>query len=451
MVNHRIEAGFIQNHTLLLVDDEEKILASLSRLLEEEPDLTVLTCSSASEGLKVLEHQKVDLVISDMRMPGMDGATFLTLAAKSWPDTARILLTGFADIKSTIQAINEGGISRYIAKPWNDDDFLRRVREVLEVKQLREYNQHLLRIKEDQRQKLEELTSKQETIIKSRTAELEQTASQLDLAYQELQESYFQSVPLLANLIELHERHKKNHAKRVADITRIIAKEMQVSDRDLREYYVGAMLHDIGKIGIDQSILGKSSIEMTAIELKRYQQHTLLGESALLSFDPLREAAQIVRCHHERFDGKGFPNKLSGDAIPLGARIVAVANDYDNLQLPTNMLGKALSELQAHEYIIQEAGKRYDPEIVRLFDRAIDRVRQLMTRDKEMVLTLDKVQPGMVLSQNLINHHGLVMLASGHTITEAHIKKLVQFEAAFDTRLKIAIKYSGNDNRNHGS
>lgn len=438
-------SSFSHLQTVLLVDDEEKILASLTRLLEEEPDLKVLSCTSAVEALELLQHQPVDLIISDMRMPGMDGATFLSKAAQSWPDTGRILLTGFADVTSTIQAINEGRISHYISKPWDDDDVLKRIRQVLEVKRLREHNKQLLAIKEEQRQKLQQLTEQQEAIIKSRTSELEQTASQLDLAYQELQESYYQSVPLLGNLIELHERHKKNHAKRVADITRIIAKEMGATDRDQRQYYIGALLHDIGKIGIEQSILAKSTSDMTPVELKRYQQHTLLGESALLSLDPLREAAQIVRGHHERFDGKGFPGKLAGDAIPLGARIVALANDYDNLQLPNSFLGKPLTDFQARDYIMQESGKRYDPYIVGLFDQVFDRVRQLLSKSKEVVLSLDKVRPGMTLSQDLVNHHGMVMLAAGRALTEGHIKKLMQFESAFDTRLKIAVRYSASD------
>ena len=439
MADH--ETQFSRQYRLLLVDDEPHILTSLSRLLEEEPDLEVFTETSPVQALQLLEIQPVDLVISDMRMPVMDGATFLTKLTESWPDTARILLTGFSDMESTIRAINEGKVSHYITKPWEEEDLLKRIREALEVKHLREHNQHLLKVSEARRKKLEQLTNQQESIIKSRTSELEQTASQLDLAYQELQESYFQSVPLLGHLIDMHERHKKNHAKRVADITRILATNMGASDHELRQYYIGALLHDIGKIGIEQVVLGKSSAEMNNNELKRYRQHTILGESALLSFDPMREAAQIVRCHHERYDGKGFPGKLIGEAIPLGARVVAIANDYDNLLLPNNFLGHALSEHQAHEFIMGEAGKRYDPILVDLFDRCVDQVRELMQGDKQVLLSLDKVTPGMVLSQDLINHHGIVMLAAGRVLTEAHIKKLQQFEVAFDTLLKIPVKF----------
>lgn len=426
--------------TLLVVDDEENILSSLVRLFSDEDGFDVIAKSSATDALAILEDRPVDIIISDMRMPIMDGATFLAQAAQRWPDTARMLLTGFSDMDSTVRAINEGHISHYISKPWDDDDLVDKVKNALELKRLREQNKVLLQIKEQQRAELQALTENQEAIIRSRTEELQQTASQLDVAYQELQESYYQSIPLLSNLVEMNERHKKNHAARVANIAKIIGEEMQLPDREMRQLFIGALLHDIGKLGLEQSIRGKSTDSMSPLERKRYQQHAILGESALLSFDPLRDAAQIVRSHHERFDGKGFPGKLSGSDIPLGARIVAVANDYDNILLPNNFLGKNLNDMQAHEFIIQESGKRYDPQVVSAFDAVIDKVRLLLAKDREALLPLDKIEPGMTLSQDLINQHGMVMLVAGRVLTEAHIKKLQQFERAFDTKLMISIK-----------
>ena len=426
--------------TLLVVDDEENILSSLVRLFSDEDGFDVIAKSSATDALAILEDRPVDIIISDMRMPIMDGATFLAQAAQRWPDTARMLLTGFSDMDSTVRAINEGHISHYISKPWDDDDLVDKVKNALELKRLREQNKVLLQIKEQQRAELQALTENQEAIIRSRTEELQQTASQLDVAYQELQESYYQSIPLLSNLVEMNERHKKNHAARVANIAKIIGEEMQLPDREMRQLFIGALLHDIGKLGLEQSIRGKSTDNMSPLERKRYQQHAILGESALLSFDPLRDAAQIVRSHHERFDGKGFPGKLSGSDIPLGARIVAVANDYDNILLPNNFLGKNLNDMQAHEFIIQESGKRYDPQVVSAFDAVIDKVRLLLAKDREALLPLDKIEPGMTLSQDLINQHGMVMLVAGRVLTEAHIKKLQQFERAFDTKLMISIK-----------
>ncbi|RLT96923.1 HD domain-containing phosphohydrolase [Ketobacter sp.] len=424
---------------ILIVDDEPHILSSLERLFEEE-DFDVSTAANADAALVILEEAAMDVIVSDMRMPGMDGAALLACCADRWPDMARILLTGYADIESTIRAINDGRISHYASKPWDDEQLVSKVREALEVKRLREHNRQLVEIKEQQRAELQRLTENQESIIQNRTAELEQTAQQLDMAYQELQESYYQSVPLLSHLIEMNERHKKNHSTRVANIAKLIGETMGLPDRDLRQIFVGALLHDIGKLGLEQSIRAKAPDSFTQLEIKRYRQHSILGESALLSFDPMREAAAIVRHHHERFDGKGFPDHLSGSDIPLGARIVAVANDYDNLLLPTNFLGKALADAQAHEFIKQEAGKRYDPEVVTAFDHTIDAVRQLLANDKEVVLTLDKLEPGMVLSQDLINQHGMVMLVAGRTLSEAHISKLKQFETSFNTKLNVSIK-----------
>ena len=116
------------------------------------------------------------------------------------------------------------------------------------------------------------------------------------------------------------------------------------------------------------------------------------------------------------------------------------SNDYDNILLPNNFLGKNLNDMQAHEFIIQESGKRYDPQVVSAFDTVIDKVRLLLAKDREALLPLDKIEPGMTLSQDLINQHGMVMLVAGRVLTEAHIKKLQQFERAFDTKLMISIK-----------
>ena len=438
MVEHHTDTQ--DDALILVVDDEPKILSSLERLLDDIDEFSVITCPSASDALDTLDKQSVDLIISDMRMPGMDGATFLALAAQRCPESPRILLTGYADMESTIRAINEGRISQYVSKPWNDEKLVQIINDALELKRLRQQNKRLLQIKEQQRLELQQLTENQESIIQRRTAELEQTAQQLDLAYQELQESYYQSIPLISHLIEMNERFKRKHSTRVATIAKLIGEKMGLEDNKLRQLFVGALLHDIGKLGLEQSIRGKAPTEFTQLETKRYRQHALLGESALLSFDPLREAAAIVRCHHERFDGKGFPGKLVGAAIPLGARIVAIANDYDNLLLPANFLGKPLNELQAHEFIIQESGKRYDPSVVAVFDSVIDEVRLLLANDKEVALPLDKVEPGMVLSQDLVNQHGMVMLVAGCSLSEAHINKLKKFEVAFNSKLTISIK-----------
>ena len=435
------ESDAIPMYQLLLVDDEVHILSSLSRLFEDEDDIMVTTCECAKDGLKHLEEEECDLVISDMKMPEMDGAAFLSEVARRWPSTDRMLLTGFADITSAIKAINDGQISQYMSKPWDDDDLLKRVRKLLDVRHLKEKNRQLTKIKDRQHEQLQKLTRDQERIIKSRTEELEQTANQLDMAYEELKESYFQCIPLLASLVDLNEKNKKGHAKRVAAITDLISAQMKLSTADQRLFHISALVHDIGKIGIDQEIQRKSVDKMSRGELIIYKQHTLLGESALMAFDPIQQAALIVRSHHERYDGRGFPNKLTGELIPLGARIIAVANDYDNLLLPNNFMGEAMSDQQAYQVIIKESGKRYDPEVVTAFDYVYDSILAIHAKDMQITLPVNQLKPGMQLCNDLINHHGIVMLAAGRTLTEGLIEKLAQFEAAFDTKLQVPVKH----------
>lgn len=428
-------------YRLLLVDDEVHILSSLTRLFEDEDDIRVASVDNAPAALELLAKEKFDLVISDMKMPDMDGATFLTEVAKRWPSTDRILLTGFSDVNSAIKAINDGKISQYIAKPWEDEDLIKRIRSILESRNLKEKNRQLTKIKDFQHKQLQELTQQQERIIKSRTEELQQTADQLDMAYEELKESYFQCIPLLASLVDLNEKNKKGHAKRVAAITDLISAQMKLSTADQRLFHISALVHDIGKIGIDQDIQRKSIDKMSRGELIIYKQHTLLGESALMAFDPIQQAAHIVRSHHERYDGQGFPNKLTGELIPLGARIIAVANDYDNLLLPNNFTGAAMPDQQAYQIIIKESGKRYDPEVVTAFDYVYDKILAIHAKNMQITLPVNQLKPGMVLCNDLINHHGIVMLAAGRTLTESLIEKLSQFEEAFETKLQVPVKH----------
>lgn len=244
---------------------------------------------------------------------------------------------------------------------------------------------------------------------------------------------------MLAALVDLNEKAKKGHAKRVAEISDLISVQMGLSLSEQRLIHVSALVHDIGKIGLDQRTQRKSVLEMTRGELLLYKQHPLLGESALLAFEPIQEAAHIVRGHHERYDGGGFPDKLSGESIPLGARIVAVANDYDNLLLPNNFTGVGMSDQEAYNFIIKESGKRYDPEVVTAFNCVYDRILAIHAKTMQVTLTVSKLSPGMVLSGDLINHHGIVMLAAGRTLTESLIDKLKQFETAFDTKLQVPV------------
>lgn len=175
--------------TILLVDDEPNILKALQRLLRPE-GYKILLAESGADGLITMATEKVDLIISDMRMPEMDGAMFLSLVRKRWPDTMRLLLTGHADMTQTVSAINQGEIYRFIAKPWQDEEFLIIVRQALEQLNLKRENDRLLRLTTEQNEQLKEANTTLESKVEQRTAELSQLVDFLELTQQNIKESF---------------------------------------------------------------------------------------------------------------------------------------------------------------------------------------------------------------------------------------------------------------------
>jgi len=233
---------------LLLVDDEPGILNALRRLLRPE-GYRILTADSGMAGLALLEQEPVDLVISDMRMPQMDGAAFLSQVRQRWPDAVRILLTGYADVSSTIAAINQGEIYRYIAKPWDDNEIVLTVRQALEQGRLKRENARLLALTEKQNVELRQLNEGLEALVEQRTGELRQTVSFLELAQSELKKSFLNSISVFSGLMEMRNGSISGHSRRVAEQARRLARRARLNEAEVQDIVFAALLHDIGKLG----------------------------------------------------------------------------------------------------------------------------------------------------------------------------------------------------------
>ncbi len=209
--------------TILLVDDEINILKALNRLLRTD-GYRLLIAESGAEALNLMAQESVDLVISDMRMPEMDGAVFLATVRQKWPDTVRILLTGHADMAQTVSAINHGEIYRFIAKPWNDQELLIIVRQALEQLHLRRENQRLLRLTAEQNEALKEANNTLEIKVAQRTAELRQLVSFLELTQDELKASFRTSLQVFSGIIEMRFADWTGHSLRVVSLAERLAK-----------------------------------------------------------------------------------------------------------------------------------------------------------------------------------------------------------------------------------
>ncbi len=418
--------------TLLFVDDEQNILRALKRLFRPLR-YRIFTALGGGLGLEVFEKEQIDLVISDMRMPEMDGAAFLKQVAAHWPDTVRILLTGYADMESTIRAVNEGHIYRYINKPWEEHDLILTVKQALERKNL-----------EQEKQALKELNANLEKKVEVRTEEVRQTMGFLELAHDALKKQFITSVKVFANLIDIREGNLAGHSKRVSDLAKKLAIRLKFSEKDLDDVYFAALLHDIGKIALPDHLLTKPYHALSQEDRVLVEKHSLIGQGALMALEQLQDAATLIRSHHEHFDGGGYPEGLKYKEIPLGARILAVVNDYDALQIGTLMTRK-LPEREARNFLLEESGKRYDPAVINAFMLLLDEGNQILeTSGRDLKLKSSSLKNGMVLARDFFTN-GVLVLAEGHVLTPGIIKKIYNFEVALQHDIELYIRRESLD------
>lgn len=427
------------NATLLLVDDEPSVLNALRRLFRMH-GYQVLQATGGAEGLALLREAPVDLVISDMRMPEMDGANFLEQVRQAWPDTARILLTGYADIGSTIAAINRGEIHRYIAKPWDDPELLLVVRDALRRRSLERENAELLALTRQQNTQLADANRTLEARVASRTAELQQVNDMLEAAYGDLDQTFTLAVNVFSGMLEMREGIA-GHSRRVADLAGDTAQRLGLTERDARDIRLGALLHDVGKIGLPDRMLGKPVSTYASDDAARYRRHPIDGETALMPLTQLRSAARIVRQHHERFDGKGFPDGLEGDQIVIGARIVGAASDYDDL-----IHGMAAQERHSPERARQMLrggiGTHYDSRVIEALLCVIAEAEVRANADRQM--DARELRPGMVLARDLVSPRGAILLAAGYVFDERIIRQVSDFALREGAKLMLHVRRDGN-------
>jgi response regulator RpfG family c-di-GMP phosphodiesterase len=421
--------------TLLCVDDEPNILSSLRRLFRPA-GYRVLLAESGAQGLEVLEKEAVDLVISDMRMPEMNGAQFLAQVRARWPDTMRLLLTGYSDIQSIQDAINCGEIYRYITKPWEDGDILLVVRHALERRGLEQEKLRLETLTLRQNEELKTLNQSLEAKVEARTRQLKAEHDATMAANGKLKTNFVTTIKIFSSMIELRAHNQPGHARLVADLARQIAVRMELDGRDSQDIFIAALLHDIGKIGFADDLLQTPLTMLKGESLALFRKHPVRAEELLMPLEDLRGSAAILRCQLERFDGNGFPDGLAGLAIPLGARILALAADYYNLQQGA-MVQRHLRPDEAKSLILDASGKRYDPHVVAAFRQIIDGGD---TAGAGVEVLSGELVPGMVLARDLVSRDGLMLLSVDHVLDARMIQQVQDFETKSGNRLAIWVR-----------
>ena len=324
----------------LIVDDDAQVRQVLTRVIATH-GLSAMEASSGADALSVLKRVgEVDVCISDIYMPEMDGVTFLREALQRYPDMAIIMLTGMAEVTTAVECLKLGALD-YISKPVMVEEVRARLQQALEKRRLvlenRLYQQTLeLRVRDLDR--------------KNRS-------------------SLINGVQTLVHALEAKDAYTSGHSSRVSRYAVRTAARLGFTEDDLEQVRLGGELHDIGKIGTREAVLNKPG-PLTADEFQHVKEHSVLGEKILAPF--LAQSAsvlRIVRHHHERIDGSGFPDALKGKKIPLEARIVAVVDAFDAMTTnrayrPSLPIPEAVQELR------RCSGVHFDGEVVEAFIKA---------------------------------------------------------------------------------
>lgn len=327
---------------LLIVDDDPDVVETLLRLLENEG----YVCDTANTARAALVRltDAVDLVLTDIRMPGMDGIALLTHIMAETPETAVVIMSGSGDIAAAVEAMRLGAYD-YLNKPFNVEDLFVRIQRALERQRLIRENRHYQR-------KLEGI--------------VEQQWGELSLAVHELRQTYHATLEALTAALDLRDKETEGHSRRVTEYATVIARTMGLDGEAIGVIRQGALLHDVGKIGIPDSMLHKPG-PLSPDEWDLMRRHPQIGYDLLRGIEFLDGAAStIVLYHHERYDGAGYPGKLAGGDIPLGARIFAVADTLDALTAD-RVYRKATSLEAAQQEIVRCSGTQFDPAIVNIF------------------------------------------------------------------------------------
>lgn len=401
---------------ILLVDDEESILKALRRLLADE-DLKIFTATSGIEALEIFKANDITLMISDQRMPQMTGVELLQQCREISPDCIRILLTGYADINVTIDAINGGAIKYYFNKPWDDDLLLSRIRESIEFAQMSKERKQLQKQIAEQNEQLKNFNLKLKEKVDEQTKEIKEQ-------HQELNQSFMETIKAFSTFIEMRNKEVGSHSQRVAMLVKNMLKSYELGPSEYQDIVVSAYLHDIGKISLPDKIIKKLPDDYSFAEIELVKKHPTIGQTVVYNISGFEEIGVIIRNHHESYDGSGYPDGLVENQIPLGSRIIRICDEFDHCAFKGGYPDlKTLNEASAR--LVQFAGSRFDPDIVKKFiDRDIAKTIYYQEGQDTTHIHADDLMEGMVVAGDIFTRNGMFLLPKGAKLSKGMISRI---------------------------
>jgi len=381
---------------ILIVDDSKSTLSLLKKNMNSWGH-TVYTTENGAAAWKILQSEPVDIVVSDWMMPEMDG---LELCKKLREGDFKqyvyfIIISAVNNQEKIVTALNAGA-DDYIIKPLNNDELKARIG------------------------------------IGTRIINLEKA---LQDKYKIIKKNYFQTIRTFLNLLEVYNEELGGHSRRVSQLSlQIATMHPKVLENDYQIIEAAGLLHDIGMIGLPNETFSKKRTEMNSDEKQQFLSHPVRGEIMLYEIEFMRPISKLIRSHHEQFNGKGFPDGLSGDNLPLEAQIISAASIYDNLvhrgEMPLADIPGKLCQLR--NYLL-------DPSIV---DCLLDiNVKNIEEENKKQFkeVSIDNLKKGMILAQDVRMKTGAIILPESTTLTDHSIQKLSSYKSLnqFDQKVFI--------------
>jgi len=396
--------------TILIVDDEPVVLTALKFTLERE-GFHIVACTSPLKALAILNERDFSVIISDQRMPEMMGLDFLIESRRIRPHCSRVLITAVLALPTIVDAINKGEIFRFLAKPWLREELVATVRNAVQRHDLVTHNDAL----QKQTQLLNAQLRDANAALEAKVADLEQQTLRLDAANRELASSYENSLELCRRILTTYDPVLGGQAKAIVDFAAQMAGTDQFTDAERHALRTAAWLCDLGLIGMPREVLRafrSKPDQLSERERGMVHNHPIYGQTLAALVDSRAEVGEVIRAHHEHYDGTGYPDGLAAEGIPWAARCLAVAVGFVESGLPKSA---------AIDAILAKSGSAFDPEAVRLFLKVSNLV-QLPKQVREIML--HELEPGMVLANGIYSPHGLLLIGEGQALSPGTIAKI---------------------------
>ena len=388
---------------IVFVDDEDNVLKSLERLFFDT-NHQIHTFNSPKNALNEIPNLDADIIVSDQMMPEMMGIEFLEKAFELSPTSNFMMLTAFPEYGLVARALNEADICHFLTKPWDPDEFVKLTENIMakrrqEMSLMDEISSMKLS-NEQKRERVEQLKNQ----VKNRVQIILGKNKELFSSIKALEQNLWDTIRIFFSLVENKSPEVGEHCVRVSKLALFFGRKMKLSEDELTTLEIASLLHDVGKIALPEYLLERSTTSLSKDEEDLLAMHPLTGQFSFSNIEPLQKIGNIIRHHHERWNGKGFPDKLQTTEIELLTRMLSICNKYDNLFYNQYKYHPTKKEKVLNR-LITEAGAVLDPNLVKLFVSYIAEINELeeMEKNSDKVRTFSPVKLLDVTLEKLYN------------------------------------------------